>query len=221
MNESKLTAVKLFISLLVPLVAVTLGGFIVYQTPAAFFYAATGQATTETNGPVVIYYALTLVIALMLFLMRQRYKWTEIIAFLSLSLVFSLSMQKMTPGVFRPLYLYFIPLLIFFGISWLVLKYIFLNRRVRVMRLLIFSLAEAAAFAAAFELQYVMLKLPADSVFLQAKFVSGLMLFIFMGVGLAQAEYILARMERKSAGLQPVSDAQTPEENSPEHDETD
>jgi hypothetical protein len=200
MNESKLTAVKLFISILVPLVSVTIGGFIVYKTPSAFFFPAAGQSVTEANGPAVIYYALTLVIALMYFLMRQKFRWYDVVAFCSISLVYSLSLQKMTPGVFRPLYLYFLPLIVFFVIVWLVLKFVFLNRQMRTLRLLIFSLVAAAAFTLAFWLQYTMLKLPAGNDFLQSRFVSGLMLFIFVGFGLSVAENTIVRLEVKTAG---------------------
>jgi hypothetical protein len=209
MNDSKLTAAKLFISILVPLVIVTFGGFIVYQTPAAFFFPSPGQSATESNGPAVIYYALTFVIALMFFLMRQKYRWYEVIAFSSMSMVYSLSLKAMTPGIIRPVYTYFIPLMVFFIIIWVVLKFIFLNRSLRVMRLLLFSLFCSAAFSLAFWLQYIMLKLPIDSTFLQSRFISGLMLFIFIGFGLSLAEYIQARKERKSAGLQAGSTAQS------------
>ncbi len=204
MNESKLIPAKMFISLLIPLAVVTLGGFIVYKTPAAFFFAAEGQSSTETSGPAVIYYALTLVVALMFFLMRQKYRWYEVIAFSALSMVYSLSLKRMTPGIYRAIYMYFTPLMVLFILIWLILKYIFLNKSTRSMRLLLFSLLSSAAFTLAFWLQFTLLKLPTDGTFLQARFFSGLMLFIFMGFGLSLAEFIIIRLEAGADRSQPV-----------------
>jgi hypothetical protein len=217
MQDSKLIPAKLLISLLVPMLIVTLGGLLVYKTAEAFFFPSPVQVSTESNGPAVIYYALTLVIAMMFFLMRQKYKWYEIIAFSSLSLVYSLSLQRMTPGIHRPVYLYFIPLILLFILIWLILKYIFLNKRIRSMRLLLFSLLSSAAFTMAFGLQYAMLKQPVDSAFLQSRFFSGLMLFIFIGFGLSLAEFIIIRLENKPSGSQ-SSSSTTAQENDTEND---
>ncbi len=202
MNDAKLIPAKLLISLLIPLLVVTLVGIFVYQSPSAFFFAAEGSAAAESNGPAVIYYALTLVIALMFFLMLQGYKGYEIVAFGLLTLVYSLSLKRMTPGVFRPIHIYMIPLLAFFFIAWLVLKYIFFNRRVHAMRLILFSVLNSIAFTLAFWIQHRFLKLPTDGAFLQSRFVSGLMLFIAMGLGLSIAQNIIVRLEYKFANKQ-------------------
>lgn len=202
MNDAKLIPAKLIISLLIPLLAVTLVGIFVYGSAGAFFYAPEGQTGAESNGPVVIYYALTLVIALMFFLLHQGYKGYEIVAFGLLTLVYSLSLKRMTPGVFRPIHIYMIPLLVFFFISWLVLKFIFFNRSVRMMRLILFSVLNATAFTLAFWIQHKFLHLPTDGVFLQSKFLSGLMLFIAMALGLSVAENIIIRLEYKFANKQ-------------------
>lgn len=205
MNDNKLIPIKLLISVLVPLVAVTLGGFIVYQTPSAFFFTSSGNTAGESNGPAVIYYALTVVIALMFFLMRHGYQWYEFIAMGVMSLVYSLSLKKLTAHVFRPIYLYLIPLLVFFGIVWLIMKYIFLNKHMRQVRLILFAILCSAAFTLAFWLQYIMLRQQMADAFLQSRFVSGLMLFIFMGVGLSQAELLIVRLERKPQEIKPIT----------------
>ncbi|MFO7660841.1 MAG: hypothetical protein R6V77_08005 [Candidatus Cloacimonadaceae bacterium] len=202
MNDAKLIPAKLIISLLIPLLVVTLVGIFIYQSPSAFFYASEGAAATESNGPAVIYYALTLAIALMFFLMQQGYKGYEIIAFGLLTLVYSLSLKRMTPGVFRPIHIYMIPLLVFFFVAWLVLKFIFFNRKVHAMRLILFSVLNSVAFTLAFWIQHQFLKLPTDGAFLQSRFVSGLMLFIAMGLGLSIAQNIMVRLDYKFANKQ-------------------
>jgi len=205
MNDAKLIPIKLLLSLIIPLIAVTIGGFIVYQSPSAFFFATQGQSGAESNGPAVIYYALTLVIALMFFLMRQGYKGYEIVAFSLLTLVYSLSLKRMTPGVFRPIHIYIIPLLVFFFIVWLILKFIFLNKSIRVARLILFSILSSAAFALAFWIQYLLLSQQTADTFLQSRFLSGLMLFIFMGFGLSMAEFIIIKLETSFADKQKVN----------------
>jgi len=204
MNDSKNIPAKLFISIVIPLIIVTFGGLIVYQTPAAFFFQVTGQSTAEGSGPAVIYYALTLVVALMFFLMRQQYKWYEIIALGVMSMVYSLSLKQMTPGVFRPIYVYIIPLLIFFLIVWAIMKYIFLNQKFRSFRLLLFAMLCSGAFTLAFWVQYTLIKLQMDSTFLQAKFFNGLMLFIFMGFGFTLAEFIIVKLESTKKEIVPA-----------------
>jgi hypothetical protein len=205
MNEYKMIPIKLLISVIVPLMAVTLGGFIVYQTPSAFFFPSANQVTGESNGPAVIYYALTLVIALMFFLMRQGYKWYEFITIGVLSVVYSLSLKGLTPQVFRPIYIYLVPLLVFFGVSWLIMKYIFLNKHLRQARLILFAILCSAAFTFAFWLQYIMLRQQMADSFIQSRFVSGLMLFIFMGVGLSQADFFIIRLEQKPKEIKPIT----------------
>ncbi len=204
MNESKYIPAKLFISLAVPLIAVTFGGLIVYGTASAFFFPLANQTSGEVNGPAAIYYGLTLVIALMFFLMRQNYKWYEFIAMGVMSLIFSISMQKMTPNVFRPIVLYLVPLLVLFLIMWTILKYIFLNKSFRQFRLLVFSLLGAAGFTLAFKIQFMLLKQLTDSTFMQSRFLSGLMLFIFMGFGLSVAEFLIIKLEEKDKEIVPI-----------------
>jgi hypothetical protein len=220
MNESKFIIVKLLLAIIIPFIAVTIGGFIVYQTPSAFFFSSGGQNTAESNGPAVIYYSLTLVITLMFFLMKQKYRWYEVIAFLSLSMVYAISLKQLTPGVDRPLYLYFIPLVLMFALIWLILKYIFLNIRMRSMRLILFSLLSSAAFSLAFLLQYIMLKLPMDGIFMQSRFFSGLMLFIFMGFGLSMAELSMIKLDLKLKGKTPEINNDNEITNSEEDGET-
>lgn len=202
MNDAKLIPVKLITSLLIPLLVVTLVGIFIYQSPDAFFFASEGSAGTESNGPAVIYYALTLVIALMFFLMQQGYKGYEVVAFGLLTLVYSLSLKRMTPGVFRPIHVYMVPLLVFFFVAWLVLKYIFFNRKVHAVRLILFSVLNSGAFTLAFWIQHKLLSLPTDGAFMQSRFVSGLMLFIAMGLGLSIAQNIIVRLDYKFANKQ-------------------
>jgi len=156
------------------------------------------------NGPAAIYYGLTLVVALMFFLMRQGYKWYEMIAMGVMSLIYSISMQKMTPTVFRPIYLYIVPLLLFFFAMWLILKYIFLNKKIRQARLIIFSVLGAAGFSLAFKVQFLLLRQQTDSSFLQSRFMSGLMLLIFIGFGLSLAEYIIIKLEDSGKAITPI-----------------
>ncbi len=198
MNEAKSITAKLIISIVVPLIIVTFGGLIIYQTPAAFFYPAVNQANAESNGPAVTYYALTLVIALMFFFMRHGFKLYEVIAIGAMSVVYSLSLKRMTPGIFRPIYLFLVPILIFFLLAWLVMKYIFLNQHVRSIRLILFALLNSVAFTFAFWLQYIMIGYNVDNAFLQSRFVSGLMLFIFIGFGLSVAEFIIIKSLEKA-----------------------
>jgi hypothetical protein len=204
MNDAKHIPVKLFISIVVPLVIVTFGGFITYGSAGAFFFPATNQVSNEANGPAAIYYGLTLVVALMFFLMRQGYKGYEMIATGIISLLYSLALQRMTPTVFRPIYLYIVPLLLFFFAMWLILKYIFLNKPMRQFRLLIFSILGAAGFTLAFKIQFLLLKQQTDSAFLQARFLSGLMLLIFMGFGLSLAEIIIIKLEESGREITPI-----------------
>ena len=198
MNDAKAIPVKLLISLAVPFLMVTLGGLIVYKTFAGFFFPDTSPGAVEVNGPAVIYYALTLVVALMFFVMRQGYKGYEFLTMGVISLVYSFSLQKLIPVSYRHLYLYFVPLIVFFGLMWPILKYFFLNPKIRATRLLIFSLLSALAFTVAFWLQFIMLGQVTDKVFLQSRFLSGLMLFIFMGFGLSIADFMIYKMEEKS-----------------------
>lgn len=199
MNESRNIMIKLLIAVLVPLLIVTLGGLIIYQTFAAFFFPATETGIAESNGPALIYYSLTFVIAVMFFLLRQGYKGFEFIALGLMALVYSISMQKMTPVVHRPIYIYFLPLLAFFIMLRFILKYIFLNKSFRSARLLLFSLLSAAAFTITFWLQYVLLRQMTEANFLQARFISGLMLFIFLGFGLSLAEFFIIKIEGRLA----------------------
>ncbi len=187
--------IKLLITVLVPLIIVTLGGLIIYQTFSAFFYPATETGNAEINGPALIYYSLTFVVAVMYFLLRQGYKGYEFIALGLMALVYSLSMQKLTPEIHRPIYIYFLPLLAFFLMMRFILRYIFLNKAFRSARLLLFSLLSAAAFTITFWLQYVLLRQMTEANFLQARFISGLMLFIFMGFGLSLAEFITIKIK--------------------------
>jgi len=204
MNDAKHIPAKLFLSIVVPLVIVTFGGFITYGSAGAFFFPAAGQVSNEVNGPAAIYYGLTLVVALMFFLMRQGYKWYEMIAMGVMSLIYSISMQKMTPTVFRPIYLYIVPLLLFFFAMWLILKYIFLNKKIRQARLIIFSVLGAAGFSLAFKVQFLLLRQQTDSSFLQSRFMSGLMLLIFIGFGLSLAEYIIIKLEDSGKAITPI-----------------
>jgi hypothetical protein len=199
MNDAKLIPLKLLIALIVPLLMVTLGGFITYHNITDFFFPNNAPGSAEVNGPAVIYYALTLVIALMFFLMKQGYKGYEFIALGVLSLVYSISLQKLTPQVQRLLILYFVPLLVFFLLMWLILKFIFLNKAVRSTRLLLFALLSSAAFTIAFWLQMQMLKQLPTAEFLQGRFFSGLMLFIFMGFGLSIADFMMYKLDMKKA----------------------
>lgn len=221
MNEAKSITAKLFISIIIPLIIVTFGGLIVYQTPAAFFYPSVNQVNAESNGPAVTYYALTFVIALMFFLMRQGYKLYEFIAIGAISMIYSLSLKKMTPLVTRHLYLFFVPLLAFFLIAWLVMKYVFLNKHIRSMRLLLFALLNSAAFTFAFWLQYILLRLRTDNMFLQSRFVSGLMLFIFMGFGLSMAEFIIIKTIEKTNRYPFVDNNSNLKDNSEANDKVD
>jgi hypothetical protein len=221
MNDSKQVFAKLVISLTVPLLIVTLGGLIVYKTFTAFFFPETIPGTAEVNGPAVIYYALTLVIALMFFLMRQGWKSYEFIAMGVMSLVYALSLQKLTPQIHRLLYLYFIPLLVFFLLMWLILKLIFLNKHVRGVRLLLFALLGSAAFTLTFRLQYVLLHQHVAGDFMQSRFMSGLMLFIFMGFGLSLADFMIMKMEHKDVVLTVPSCEPEISEKKPTDGETD
>lgn len=205
MNEAKYIPAKLAISLIVPLLIVTFGGLIVFGTFEAFFFPSAAQSAGETNGPAAIYYGLTFVIALMFFLMRQGYKTFEFIALGVLSLIYSISMQKLTPNVFRPIYLYFVPLLVFFLLMWLILKFIFLNKHLRQIRLLLFALAGSGAFTLAFKIQFILLRQLTSDTFIQSRFFSGLMLFICIGFGLSLAEFAILKMEVKSKGMTPVT----------------
>jgi len=196
MNESKLTPLKFFITLFIPLIIVTFGGFIVYQSPSAFFYPAQSQSVTESNGPAVIYYALTFVISLMYFLMKQQYRMYEFVALGVMSLIYSLSLKRMTAFVFRPIHLYLVPLLVFFLLIWAILKYIFINQYLRHARLILFTLTSSAAFTFAFWLQYTMVGLKMEESFFQNRFFSGIMLFVFVGFGLSVTEFFISRIEQ-------------------------
>jgi hypothetical protein len=198
MNEAKTIQARLFISLITPLLVVTLGGLIVYGSVSAFFFPAVNPAMGESNAPAAVYYGLTLVVALMFFLMRQGYKWTEFIAIAVMSVVFSISMQKMSQVLIVPIYIYIIPILVFFLLMWLVLKFVFLNKHMRQLRLLIFSIFGSGAFTLAFKLLYMLLHQPTNGAFVQSRFMSGLMLFICMGFGLSLAELMILKLEDRT-----------------------
>ncbi len=193
-KDPRITYARLIVSIAAPLLLVTLGGLIVYGSFSAFLSLGPQSKTTAANGPAVIYYGLAFVIALMFFLMREGYAGYEFIALGAVSLAFALSLQRTVPAAHRPLYAYLAPLLLFFLLMWPILKLIFLNPLVRAFRLVIFALFSAAAFSIAFWLMFLLLKLPVEPGFIQTKFFSGLLLFIFLGVGLSIAELVMRKM---------------------------
>ncbi len=193
-------ATKLFIALIIPLVVVTLGGIFIYKSVTAFFFTKHLGVVQESNGPAVIYYSLTLVLALMFYFMREGLRGYEFAVYGSLSLVYSLSLSRITAIVGRPFFIYLIPMLLFFSLMWLVLKFIFLNRNFRSFRLLLFALLAAGAFSAAFIVQNLLLGALVTMQFVHSKFLSGLMLFIFMGFGFSLADYVVLKAEIKSIG---------------------
>ncbi len=195
MNDAQRMFLRLALTVLVPLLAVTLGGLMMYQTFTAFFFPVTASGSGEFNGPAAIYYALTFVVALMYFFQKQGLKGFDLIALGLLALVYSLALQNLTPLVHRPIHVYILPQLALFLLLWLVLKYIFMNRMFRTVRLIIFSVLGAAAFTISFWLQYALLHQIREANFLQVRFLSGLFLFVFMGVGLTIVENILLRMD--------------------------
>lgn len=196
MNDQKKVLLNLAISVLIPLIAVTLGGLIVYGTPSLFFNSTLNPMNQASDAPAVMYYGLSFVLILMYFLMRQRFTGYEFVAYGLMSLAYSLTLKKHTPMVQNPLLAYMLPMLLFFTLSWVIMKYVFLNPKLRQIRLLIFAVLNAAAFSLAFYVQFLLLRQITAPDFLQTRFMSGIMLFIFLGFGFTVADFIMCRMEK-------------------------
>lgn len=194
MSDSKYIVLNLLVIFVTCALSVTLGGHLVYQSTESFFNLSSDLNKMNAVSPATIYYTLTLVIGLMYFLLKLNFRLYELISSGILSIVFALSMSKMVPGVYRPIYIFLIPLVMLFVSEWIILKFIFLNARFRAIRLLLFSILSAIALTIAFRVQFFMLQYPISSDFFQARFLSGIMLFIFLGFGLSMSEFIISKI---------------------------
>ncbi|MFB3844688.1 MAG: hypothetical protein ACE14O_02925 [Candidatus Cloacimonadaceae bacterium] len=219
MNGAKATLLKFAVSLLLPLIIVTLGGLLVYGSFNSFFFVDTSSEGAEVNGPAVIYYALTCVVALMYFFMRMKYTGYEFIALTVMSLIYSLSLQKLTPAIHRLLILYFLPLIVIFLLLWLILRFIIFNRSMRAIRLLLFALLGSGVFTLTFSLQMLLLHQQVTEEFLQGRFFSGLLLFVFMGFGLSLADDVILKLDEKQE--QALKDISKSDNSKGEKDESD
>lgn len=195
MNDRILLFIRIAMSLIIPLIAVTIGGMIVYGNPSTFFCASPGATQQTGNAPAMVYYGITVVLSLMYILMKQSNKGYELILIAVISLVFGVLMQRIPHSVHRALYAFTIPILVFFGFAWLVLKYVFFNPPLRQVRLLLFTLLCACGYSVSMWLQYLLSKALIEPGFLQSRFISGVMLFVFLGLGFTMMELFMSRLE--------------------------
>jgi hypothetical protein len=146
----------------------------------------------------MLYYGIGFLMAAIFYLLREFRSGYEFVAIGIISLIYSFALKNMKIVISSPIYVFLLPILLFFGCAWLIMKFIFLNRSFRQARLLMFTLLNSAAFGLAFYVQYLLLGQEVPAGFFQARFMSGLMLFIFLGFGLTIAEYLILKIEVKA-----------------------
>jgi len=193
MNKQLEFALKLAIALILPLLIVTAGGIFVYSSQGFFLSSDQGKATGSVS-PSAMYYGITVLLALLYFTLRQGMKHLDWALILAGFIIYSIALNRLEGYSSHSVFVFVLPLVVFFIGMRYILCYVFLWPALRQIRLLSFSLIAAILFSLVFRLQFFLLKQQVESNFWQNRFLNGLMLFICLGFGLSLADYFILKL---------------------------
>jgi hypothetical protein len=180
MKQEQLIAYSLILFIVIPILITSLGGILILGGVSVFFPYAK------------FLYSLTVSLALLLFIRKNfhmRFAWTYVL-FISLLHTFSLRHSYMFRDI--NLALDFVLIITFFVGIMLCIHYIFLNKNLRSIRTLLFSLMGAVVFTIVFAL---LLHLAGREIYDYKTFLSdfsmGFMLFATIGIGFLLTDIVL------------------------------
>jgi len=180
MKQEQLIAYSLILFIVIPLLISTLGGILILKGFVGFFPYAKFM------------YGLTVSLGLLLFILKNFHVLYGLIYIFVISLFHTFTLHKsfFFPDI-NPI-LSFLLILLFFAGLLLCIRFIFLNKNLRSIRTLVFSLAGAFVFTAVFTL---LLKLARHPIYsykeLGNDFSIGFMLFATIGIGFLITDMVL------------------------------
>jgi len=188
-----------------PFIVVIISGTLVYQAQGGFWGSAREGSITVAG----IYLGTTLLMVFSSLFHRIVYRRWHWISALVLALVYSYVMTRSQPGL--KIHQALIPLVFYCLLVNLITIKVFYNRAMIKFRTLLTALAGALIFTLAMLLIYRMSALPVEEGFFINKYVNGLYLFIFLGVGLSLSDMVIYKMEIRELRDQEPADDQDDE----------
>lgn len=160
--------------------------------------ASTGGASSDNPsgfiGQFEIYLATAVLIAVLAFLIYLQKTTLALVAAVLIPLVYSVLILQLTPES-TPIYILFLPMLIFALISLFLLKHVFYNLAFLRFRTIMFSILAGMGMTIYFWMQTLMMKVPLETGFWVNRLVNSILLFIFIALGLSVADMIIVRKE--------------------------
>ncbi|HPT72075.1 MAG TPA: hypothetical protein PLE74_07315 [Candidatus Cloacimonadota bacterium] len=179
MKQEQLISYSLIIFLVIPLIVTTLGGLLVLSNPVTFYQYAK------------FLYGLTISMGFLLFALRNVKIYIAWYYILLLSIILTLLLKNSflfsEVGVFKTWLIIFV----FYAGMIYCIKNIFLNRSLRSVRTLLFSVFGAVVFTIMFIILLMLAQRPLHKSMLFSDFGMGFMLFAIIGIGFLISDMIL------------------------------
>jgi hypothetical protein len=179
MKQEQLIAYSLILFIVIPLLITTLGGMMILSGSVEFFPYAK------------FLFSLTISLGLLLFTLKNfkvLYGWLFIFL---ISFFHSYSLRHSFLFEENHLIVNWLLIFVFFAGLVLCIKYIFLNKNLRSVRTLLFSIAGAVVFTGIFTLLLKITEHPLNKYMFFSDFSMGFMLFATIGIGFLITDIVL------------------------------
>jgi len=189
-----------------PFIVVILSGTLIYRAQGGFWHSAEG-GTMSVAG---IYIGTTLLMVFATLFHRilyNRWYWASAVV---LALIYAYVIQHIQYGI--QYYKIILPILLYSILVTLLTVAVFYNRALIKFRTLLTALGGAAVFTVAMWIFYRLFAIEVEPGFVFNRFVSGLYLFIFLGVGMSISDMIIYKIEIKELQSQESIEADDDED---------
>ncbi|HOH47256.1 MAG TPA: hypothetical protein PLX59_05400 [Candidatus Cloacimonadota bacterium] len=185
---------EMLLIIALPIVLSFLGGTYLNDGTNAFVNTAGGRTITQFH----IYMGMSLLFSTIGFFTYWGKKNLAFISMILLPVLLTVAILMYTREKISAFAL-FIPLLFMTGSSYLILRYVFYNKAFLRFRTILSSLSGALVMSVYFRLQYLLMNVSVEPGFWMNRFVSSLLLFIFITLGMSLADMFIVNKELREA----------------------
>ncbi|MEF3694053.1 MAG: hypothetical protein V3576_01765 [Candidatus Cloacimonadota bacterium] len=192
--ESRAFKPEMLLIIALPIVLSFMGGAYLNDSANAFVNTDSSRSITQFH----IYMGLSLICATLGFFIYWGKKNLSYICLILLPVLFSVLILIRT-GEQISVFILLLPLVFITGACYLILRYVFYNKIFLRFRTILSSLGGALALSIYYFLQYLLMKMNPEPGFWMNSFVSSLLLFIFITLGLSLADMFIVNKEIREA----------------------